>query len=99
MKVFSFIALAGILLVACEKKSTTTIDENGNTTTVETVGIDRQRVDSTAEKVEDATQKAAEKTGDALQDAGAAIKRGAENANDNLKATTVKRDTVKVIKK
>lgn len=85
------------MILSCEQTKTTTVDANGNSTTVETVGFDKQRIDSTAEKVENATQRAAEKTGDALQDAGEKIK---ENVNKSSEQTnkTVTRDTVQVNK-
>lgn len=89
----SAILALGLLafMIACEQKKTTTVDEHSNMTTIQTVGLDKQRIDSTAEKVENATQRAAEKTGAALEDAGHAIKKENEKIHTRRSAS----DTIK----
>lgn len=80
--------IAAMAFVSCEKKTTTTLNEDGGSTTVETVGFDKQRIDSTAEKVEDGAQKAAKKNGEALEDAGESIKEGAKKTGDKIEKAT-----------
>lgn len=81
--VFSALALA-----SCEKKTTTTVNEDGGTTTVEKVGLDEEKIDSTATNIKEGAKEAAQKTGEALEDAGEAIKEGAEKTGDKIEKAT-----------
>ena len=78
--VFSALALA-----SCEKKTTTTVNEDGGTTTVEKVGLDEEKIDSTATNIKEGAKEAAQKTGDALEDVGEKIKEGADKAGEAIK--------------
>lgn len=88
MRILVLIASAAVLLASCEKKIETTVDEYGNTTTVETVGPDRERIDSTARKVGDKIEVAAEQTGAALEETGAQLK---ESLDKTDRQTTAER--------
>ena len=81
-------AFTTFLLTSCEKKTTTTVNSDGDMQTVETVGFDKERIDSTAEKVETGVKNAAEKTGDALEKAGQKIKKEANEAGNDIKDAT-----------
>lgn len=80
-------AIVLLLTVSCEKKTTTTYTDGGKTT-VETVGFDKQRIDSTATKVKRSVNHAADKTGEALETAGEKIKEGTKKAEAGLKKAT-----------
>lgn len=90
-------AVASLFLTACEKKTTVTVDEAGNTTTVETVDFDKERIDSTAKKVGNKIEIAAEQTGDALKETGQNIKEKVNDADLKLKERkeTKRTDTVR----
>lgn len=77
--------ILSLVLTACEKKVTTTIDDDGDRTTVETVGLDRERIDSTAEKVGNKIEVAAKQTGDALETTGENIKEEINKADEKVK--------------
>ena len=87
----SFLALVIIsaaLFVSCEKKTETVVNEDGGTSTVEKVGFDEEKIDSTATNIKEGAKEAAAKTGEALEDAGAAIKEGAEKTGDKIEKAT-----------
>lgn len=81
MKIPLSIVTGLLLLASCEKKIETTVDEDGNTTTIETVGPDKARIDSTARKVGDKLETAAEQTGAALEETGAQLKESLEKTD------------------
>lgn len=81
-------ASAVLLLAACEKKTTTIQNDQGGITKVETVGFDKEKVDSTAEKLEEGVKDAAGKAGEALETAGQKLQKGAENLEDNAQEAT-----------
>lgn len=89
----SFILL--LAFTSCEKKVTTTIEEDGDRTTVETVGLDKERIDSTAEKVGDKIEVVAEQTGDALQETGENIKEEINKADHEVTIQKERRETRK----
>ena len=87
----SFFVLGVIAIFAlgsCEKKTTTTVDGDGNTTTVEKVSLDEEKIDSTAQNVKEGVKDAAKKTGEALEDAGEKLKEGAKDAEQDIKEAT-----------
>ncbi len=84
-KLLSTTAIFSLLLISCEKNVTTTIDSDGDRTTVETVGLDKERIDSTAEKVGNKIEVAAKQTGDALEKTGENIKEEIDKADDKVK--------------
>ncbi|AZI67077.1 hypothetical protein EIB71_05075 [Kaistella daneshvariae] len=97
MKKLIFGSLISLLaLSACEKKVTTTIEEDGDRTTVETVGLDKERIDSTAEKVGDKIEVAAEQTGEALKETGQNIKEKVNEADHEIKVKEERRETKKI---
>ncbi len=81
-------AFALLTFFSCEKKTETVIHEDGGSTTVETVGFDKERIDSTAEKIEAGAKNAAQKTGEALENAGEKLKEGAKDAEQDIKEAT-----------
>lgn len=74
-------------LFSCEKKTETVVTEDGHST-VETVGFDKERIDSTAEKIEAGAKDAAQKTGEALENAGEKLKQGTKNAGEDIREAT-----------
>ncbi len=74
-----------LVLSSCEKKVTTTIDSDGNRTTTEITGLDKQRIDSTTEKVGNKIEVVAKQTGDALENAGENIKEEIDKADQKVK--------------
>ena len=86
--IFSTVLLASFSLISCEKKTTTTVNEDGGTTTVEKVGLDKEQIDSTAQNVKEGVQNAAEKTGEALEDAGEKLKIGASKTEHDIREAT-----------
>ncbi len=84
----SLTVLGMLLLTSCEKKTTTTVNEDGVKTTVEKVGLDNEKIDSAAQDVKEGVKNAAQKTGEALEDAGEKLKEGAHNAEQDIKEAT-----------
>lgn len=76
------------LSVSCEKKTETVIHADGGSTTVEKVGFDEEKIDSTAQNIKEDAKEAAEKTGEALEKAGEAIKDGTNKAGHNIEEAT-----------
>jgi len=87
------VLIFGLLFMACEKNVKTTIEENGDRTTVETVGLDRDRIDSTTSKVGEKIEVVAEETGEALKTAGEDVKREIDKADRKIKIQTKTRQT------
>ncbi|MBF5027835.1 hypothetical protein [Planobacterium oryzisoli] len=81
-------ASALFLLTACEKKTTTVKNDEGGTTKIETVGFDKEKIDSTAENIEEGVKDAAGQAGEALETAGQKLKKGAENLEENAQEAT-----------
>ena len=90
----SFISI--LALTACEKKVTTTIEKDGDRTTVETVGLDKERIDSTAKKVGAKIEVAAEQTGEALKETGQNIKEKVNEADHEIKVKEERRETKQI---
>lgn len=82
------LGLASAFLMSCEKKTTTTVNDDGGTTTIETVGLDEEKIDSTAQNVKEGVKEAAQKTGEALETAGERLKEGAKDAEQDIKEAT-----------
>lgn len=97
-KSFVYITLlSAVLFISCEKKTTTTVNDEGEITTVEKVGFDEEQIDSTAQNVKEEVNKAAQKTGKALEHAGKKIKEEVDKAEKDLKKSTNRsKDTIKV---
>ena len=79
---------SALFFVSCEKKTTTTVNQDGETTTVEKVGFDKEKIDSAAEKVESGVKDAAKKTEAALENAGEKLKKSAKEAKHDFKNAT-----------
>ena len=72
-------AFALVTFTSCEKKTETTVENDGDIETVETVGVDDYAVDTTATDIEQGFDAA----GNAIEEGANDVAEGAENvAND-----------------
>lgn len=90
MKKLVLLGLMGSLftLGACVKEKTTVIQHDGDTTTIEHVGIDEQKVDSSAENFRAKSQEAAQKAKVKLSEVGDALKEGSKDLKREAKKVT-----------
>lgn len=72
-------AVAMLTIVSCTKEKTKIIESSGDTTTIVTPGIDKEKIDSASMKVDSALKKT-----------GAAIKEGAQDVKEGAKKVTAK---------
>lgn len=75
-------------LGACVKEKTTVIQQDGDTTTIEHMGIDKQKVDSSAENLKMKSEQAAQKAKTKLNEVGDAIKEGSKDLKKEAKKVT-----------
>ncbi len=81
---------------SCEKKTITTVNDEGEITTVEKIGFDEEQIDSAAQNMKLGVKDVAKKTGEAVENAVEKLETEAEKAEDNLKKSTGKiQDTAK----
>ena len=75
-------------LGSCVKEKTTVIKQDGDTTTIEHIGIDKQKVDSSAENLKKKSEDAAQKAKMKLNEVGDAIKEGSKDIKREAKKVT-----------
>lgn len=78
-KMFLVGTIAILTVVSCSKEKTKIIKSSGDTTTIVTPGIDKERLDSASMKVDSALKKT-----------GKSIKEGAEDVKEKAKEITSK---------
>lgn len=73
--IFMLGAMAAMTFVSCSKEKTQIIKSSGDTTTIVTPGIDKEKIDSATMKADSALKK----TGEAIKEGAQDVKEGAKN--------------------